>query len=114
MLTGKTVIVHRKETYYDDQHDRVTETVDEVVDNVLIAPGKTSDVTAYTHFEGVQVDFTLGFPKTYPFKSLKGCSISLPAPWNLTGKVIGNPVPNDIDNCPTDWYWTVQIEAQDG
>lgn len=113
-MLGNTVIIHRLTIDYDEDYDRVGKTEDETVDNVLIAPGNTSDIDGQPHFSGVNVDFTLGFPKTYSYKSLRGCTITLPAPWNVTGRVIGDPVPNDPKNCPTQWYLTVYLEVSDG
>lgn len=114
MLNGKTITLHRPTVTYDADHDKVKTYTPETIDNVLIAPGKTSDVVSDAHDDGVEVLYTLGFPKTWQFQSVKNCLVTLPAPWNYTGKVIGDPMPNDIDNCPTDWYCTVELEAYDG
>lgn len=114
MLKGRTVIIHRNKTTYDDNHDRILTKETEEVENVLIAPGSTSDVFSNEHYSGVKIDFTLGFPKTYEYKSLRDCSITLPYPWNCTGRVIGDPIPNDPENCPTNWYLTVYLEVDNG
>lgn len=114
MLVGRTITIHTPAVAYDSEHDRVTSYVDETVHNVLIAPGNTGDVTTDPHVDGVVVDFTLAMPKTWQFHSLKGCTITLPAPWQYTGNVVGDPMPNDIDNCPTAWYCTVQLESHNG
>ena len=114
MISGKTITIHRPTIEYDADHDAVKTYVDEIVNNVVIAPGSTADITADPHVDGIKIAYTLGMPKTWSFHSLKDCLITLPAPWNYTGKVIGDPMPNDIDNCPTSWYCTAQLEAYDG
>ena len=114
MLNGNTVTLHRPTITYDADHDKVKTYTTETIPNVLIAPGKTSDVDEGAHDDGAEVIYTLGFPKTWQFQSVKGCLVTLPAPWSTTGKVIGDPQPNDLDNCPTDWYCTIELEAYDG
>lgn len=113
-MVGNTVTVITSETTYDENKDRVIVPKEEVVENVLIAPGNTSDINAAEHFSGVKIDFTLGFPKTFEYKSLREAQVKLPAPWNVTGRVIGDPIPNDPKNCPTEWYLTVYLEVHNG
>lgn len=114
MLNGKTITLLTPTVTYDEDHDRVTTYTSTTIDNVLIAPHATSDVTSDTHVDGINVDYQLAFPKTWTYQTLKGCLIQLPAPWNYKGKVVGDPIPNDVDNCPTQWYLTVELEAYDG
>ena len=84
----------------------------EVVDNVLISPGATNDLEA-ARPEGVTVDLTLHFPKTFN-KSLEDCKIELPAPYAGVYKVVGNPKPYMIQNTPTNWYMPVEVVAAHG
>jgi hypothetical protein len=82
------------------------------VDNVLVVPGATSELDV-SRPEGVQVAYTLHFPKTFS-ASLEGCVIELPAPWTGTYSVIGCPTPYIEVNTPTPWYMPVEIEAAHG
>lgn len=85
---------------------------EERVDGVLVSPGATDDMEA-SRPEGVEVAFTLHFPKTYS-KSLKGCSVRLPAPWGGTYRVVGDPRPYMAANTPTRWHMPVEVEASHG
>ena len=84
----------------------------ETVADVLIGPGATSDLEA-SRPEGVQVAYTLHFPKSYT-DSLEGCEIELPAPWQGVYRVIGNPGRYMDANTPTRWNMPVEVEAAHG
>lgn len=114
MITGTTVTVLRPTAQRPDRFGNVTygTPTSETVDNVLIAPGATSDLEAGRP-EGVQVAYTLHFPKTYS-ASLEGCSVVLPAPWSGTYRVIGDPSPYMDENTPTPWHMPVEVEAAHG
>lgn len=80
------------------------------VGNVLVAPGSTSDIEAGRP-DGVTVDLTLHFPKTYS-GDLRGCEIDVPGYGRF--KVIGEPKPYMGENTPTDWHMPVEVEACHG
>lgn len=82
------------------------------VDDVLVAPGATSDLEA-SRPEGVTVAYTLHFPKTFT-GSLEGCIVTLPAPWAGDYRVIGDPKPYIDANTPTRWHTPVEVEAAHG
>jgi len=82
------------------------------VDDVLIAPGATESLEA-SRPEGVQVAYTLHFPKTFS-GTLEGCEVVLPAPWAGTYRVIGCPSPYMDENTPTRWHMPVEVEAAHG
>lgn len=82
------------------------------VQDVLVAPGATSDLEA-SRPEGAQVAYTLHFPKTYT-GSLEGCKVKLPAPWAGTYRVIGNPGQYIDANTPTRWHMPVEVEECHG
>lgn len=111
MLRGRTVIVRRETTSYDDDRNPVTATSDEVVKGVLVAPGATSDVAEATRPDGTKVAFTLAFPKPY-VEPLRGCRVSI-AGESGEYAVIGDPRPCR-ENCPTAWWMTAEVEACDG
>lgn len=84
----------------------------ETVDDVLVAPGATSDLEA-SRPEGVSVAYTLHFPKSFT-GSLDGCIVTLPAPWAGDYRVIGDPRPYIDANTPTRWHTPVEVEAAHG
>lgn len=114
MIRGVTVTVKRPGAGTADRFNNIvpgTPTV-ETVDNVLVAPGATSDLEA-SRPEGVRVAYTLHFPKTYT-DSLEGCTVVLPAPWAGEYKVIGDPRSYIDANTPTSWHIPVEVEAAHG
>ena len=84
------------------------------VANVLVEPGPCSALDA-ARPEGVTVDFTLHFPKTWA-GDLRGARVTLPAPraWGNPYRVVGNPEPWMDENCPGDWNMPVEVTATDG
>lgn len=82
------------------------------VDNVLISPGATADLEA-ARPEGVSVDYTLHFPKTFT-GDLEGATVTLPAPWTGVYKVVGKPTPYILANTPTPWCMAVEVAAAHG
>lgn len=114
MIKGVTVTVL---TPTEDGTDRFGEPVagaptEEQVGNVLVAPGSTSDLEA-TRPDGALVALTLHFPKTWT-GDLRGCEVVLPAPWEGTYRVIGEPKPYMDANTPTSWHMPVEVEAVHG
>lgn len=85
---------------------------DSTVDNVLVSPGATADLDA-SRPEGVTVAYTLHFPKSFS-DSLEGCSVTLPAPWTGTYRVIGDPRQYIDANTPTAWHMPVEVERAHG
>lgn len=84
----------------------------ETVDDVLVSPGATSDLEA-SRPEGVQVAYTLHFPKSYT-GNLEGCTVTLPEPWAGDYRVIGDPRAYIDDNTPTRWHMPVEVERAHG
>lgn len=113
MIRGTTVTVTRKTASGTDRLGNVTyTTTTETVDNVLIAPSSTEDLEAARQ-AGVMLACTLHFPKTYT-ASLRGCSVTLPAPYGDTYRVVGDPQPYMTVNCPTPWNRAVDVEVAHG
>ena len=114
MIHGVKVQVLRPGTPTKDRFNNEIpgEPTCEAVHNVLVSPGSTDELDA-SRPNGVQVAFTLHFPKTYT-KSLEGCSVTLPKPWGGTYRVIGQPHPYIDANTPTAWHMPVEIEAAHG
>ena len=120
MISGVAVTVHHPTVSVVDaqvQRDRFGnvvhgQPVDETVGNVLVSPGATADLEA-ARPEGVRVDYTLHFPRGYS-QDLEGCSVTLPAPWSQTVRVIGKPKPYIGVDTPTPWNLPVECEVAHG
>lgn len=110
-MRGETVCVHaRVQTGTDDLNDAVWEDVELEVDNVLVAPGASQDVVSSMRPDGVQVRYTLYFPKTFDGR-LEHCSI------DVRGErldVVGSPRRFDKVNCPTEWWMVVEVACTNG
>lgn len=118
LLHGETVTVLTPSIGYDEHGDEVATWDREVVDNVLVAPGSTADVEDSTRPHGTRAVFTLGFPKGFD-KRLRGCRVVVRCPAGVdeakhTYSVIGDPQPNTLENCPTQWWYTAEVEDVDG
>ena len=110
LLTGETVTV-KTPVYEEDEHNELSVTWKETeVANVVVASGSTSDVEDSTRPYGTRAAFTLAFPKTFD-ASLRGCRCVVRG---SEYAVIGDPHPNTIENCPTAWWYTAEVEAVDG
>ena len=113
MIKGVTVTVRRPSTSATDRFGNAVKTwTTETVNNVLVSPGATLDMEA-ARPEGVTVDLSLHFPKTYS-NTLEGCQVVLPTPWAGTYNVIGAPTPYIDANTPTSWHLPVEVAAAHG
>lgn len=110
LLHGETVAVLTPSYGYDEHMEQVETWEREEVANVLVAPGSTSDIDDSARPYGTRAVFTLGFPKTFS-KPLRGCRVEVRGE---VYSVIGDPQPNNADNCPTAWWYTAEVEAIDG
>ena len=110
LLRGERVTVLTPTVGYDEHGEETVSWEPEGVDNVLVAPGSTSDVTDSTRPGGTRAALRLGFPKTFSAR-LRGCRVAVRG---RTYSVIGDPMPNSADNCPTAWWYTADVEAVDG
>lgn len=82
----------------------IKELVATPVANVLVAPGPSSDL-GEDRPEGVDVKYTLQFPKTFK-GALEGADVI------VRGEkchVIGHPDVYDAAWCPTSWNQTVEV-----
>ena len=110
LIAGETVTVRTPTVGYDEHMEEVVTWEDATVENVVVTPGATSDVLGSTRPDGTRVAFTLGLPKTFT-ASLRGCRCVVRG---IECAVIGDPQPNDAENCPTAWWYTAEVEAVDG
>ena len=113
MIKGVPVVVSTPtSTGVDDFGNPVKTWSEQIVRNVLVSPGATSDLEA-ARPEGVTVAYTLHFPKSFT-GSLEGCLVTLPQPWAGTYRVIGAPGAYIDANTPTAWHMPVEIEVAHG
>lgn len=110
LITGEAVTVLRPSVSYDEHMEAVETLEREDVENVVVAPGSTSDVEDSTRPHGTRAVFTLCFPKSYS-KRLRGCHVVVRG---SEYAVIGDPQPSTLENCPTPWWLTAEVEAVDG
>lgn len=117
LLRGETVVVLTPSASYDEHMEEVETWGRTVVENVLVAPGSTSDVDGSTRPHGTRASLTLGFPRGFS-APLRGCRVVVrpeggEGDSRSTYAVIGDPKPCG-DGCPTAWRYTVEVEAIDG
>ena len=113
MIKGVAVDVYSEVESGKDRFGNVIYTTTKTtVENVLVAPGATSDLEA-ARPEGVRVAYTLHFPKTFN-GTLEGAIIELPAPWTGRYSVIGEPTSYIDANTPTLWHMPVEVQAAHG
>lgn len=112
MIVGETVTVRAYESSGEDDFGaEIREWGDEAtVPNVLIAPSSTADLTGSTRPDGVSVDLTLHFPRTYT-APLRGRRVMVRG---VLYDVVGDPVPYTDANTPTAWDRPVDCTEVDG
>ena len=112
MIVGETVVVERRvEVGRDPGNSPIYEWVPEVVENVLVAPGPRNDVTDSTRPDGVEVRFTLHFPKGCP-ETLRGARVSFRGKAPLD--VIGDPAHYTEANTPGVWSMPCELGKVEG
>ena len=80
------------------------------VGNVLVAPGTSPDATDTNRPDGVEVVFTLHFPKTYT-ASLRGCRVLV---GGTEYSVVGDPQAYEEWNTPGPWNRPVEVSRMEG
>lgn len=78
--------------------------------HALVAPGSTSDVEGSIRPDGVEVIYSLHWPKT-DTRTLKGKRVEVRGEQYT---VIGDPQPYTAANTPGDWNRPVQVKAVSG
>lgn len=112
MIAGESVVVERPVTGSPDPFGGVSVTwVSESVDNVLVSPGPRSDVVESNRPSGVDVRWTLHFPKGYP-ATLRGARVRVRGGDPLD--VIGDPQHYTEANTPGAWSMPCEVGRVDG
>ena len=110
LIAGETVTVRTPTVGYDEHMEEVPSWSARAVQNVVVTPGATSDVTDATRPAGTRVAFTLGFPKTFT-DPLRGCHVLVRG---IECAVIGDPQPYTAENVPGAWNYTAEVARVDG
>ena len=110
LIVGEAVTVRTPSVGYDEHMEEVVTWDEAVVQNVVVTPGATSDVTDSTRPAGTRVAFTLGFPKSFA-ASLRGCRVTVRG---IECAVVGDPQPYTADNVPGAWNYTAEVGRVDG
>lgn len=112
MIVGETVVVERRtQVGVDPGNNAVFEWAPESVDDVLVAPGARADVVESVRPAGVDVRYTLHFPKGYP-ATLRGARVRVRGQEPLA--VVGDPDHYIAANTPTRWSMPVEVGRVDG
>lgn len=110
-MKGETV---RVRTFTDGEPDPfgspVRSEVVSTVENVLVQPGASNDVSESNRPDGVLVRYTLHFPKTFS-GDLEGAEVEVRGEWL---EVIGSPKPYTMENTPTQWWLPAEVKRTDG
>ena len=112
-MVGKKVTVRTPSYAYDANKNEVVSWTSVEVDDVLIAPKSTADANGEDRTHGTRATVVFGFPKGFS-ASLRGCKVVCPAPFSGTWDIVGDPVPNIAENCPTRWWYTAEGVRADG
>lgn len=110
LISGENVTVRTPTIGYDEHMEEVPSWSARLVENVVVTPGATSDVTDSTRPDGTRVAFTLGFPKTFT-APLRGCHCVVRG---IECEVIGDPQPYTPGNVPGPWNYTAEVARVDG
>lgn len=109
VFQAEQVTVVRDNVSYDDLGEPIYGDQEREQVDVLVQPGTTTDLDA-TRPNGVEVVFTLHFPKSYT-KSLQACRIE--ARGDIY-EVVGDPQPYTPENTPGNWNLPVEVKRVDG
>lgn len=108
-MRGEVVTIwHSEEVSVDAFNKPVYEWQSESVDNVLVAVGTQADKIESNRLDGVEVKYTLYFPKTYT-GSLLHAEVEVRSE---RLKVIG--FPDRWNNCPTQWNMVCEVGVVNG
>ena len=112
MIVGETVgVLSKQKVGVDALNSPIFDWVSEGdVEDVLVAPGSTSDVEGSIRPDGVEVVFTLHWTKA-DVRSLKGKRVKVRGE---SFAVIGDPQPFTDANTPGVWNRPVQVSEVDG
>ncbi len=110
LVAGETVTVLTPSVSYDGHMEQAVTWEETEVENVVVAPGTTTDVPETSRPDGTRAAFTLGFPKSFS-APLRSCHVIVRG---AECAVIGDPQPLTPENTPGPWNLTAEVERVDG
>lgn len=111
MIVGEIVKVSTtSESSIDPYGAPILTEIWSIVENVLVAPGSSKDVTGQIRPDGIEVVYELHFPKTFD-EPLAGRQVEVRGE---VFDVIGDPKPYTLENTPTQWWMPVKVRAVSG
>ena len=112
MFSGESVTIKRPTYAYDENHDRIETWTDETLSNVLFGRPTTEQMDEAMRLYSVEISYTLGIPNTY-LPSLRGCKVYRSRDGKMY-RILGDPQPRPIENCPTPWNREASAVIVDG
>lgn len=107
MIKGIPVIIRiRKEIGKDEFYKPIYEYIDEVVENVLVAPTNSDDIITSTDLTGKKAVYTLAIPKGDTHDWID-CIVRF---YDQEWHTIGYPLEGIEENIPLDWNKKVMVE----
>lgn len=114
MIRGERILVEvRSDTALDELGNQIEGFAPSIkVENVLVTPGSTNDLTGSIRPDGDKNQLTLHFPKTFDTTTdLRGARVTVRGETYL---VQGSPTPYTAANTPTAWIMPVTVERVEG
>lgn len=110
-MRGEEVTVRLKvKDGQDALNNAVWKDQDVTVSNVLVAPGTSGNINDSTRPDGVQIKYTLYFPKTFDMR-IDNAQVKVRDEWLY---VVGAPRHYDKVNCPTKWWMVAEVGGSHG
>lgn len=108
MIKGMTIVLKTKVQTGVDGFDRPTyQYIDELVENVLVYPGASSDILSTIDLTGNKTIYTLAIPKgdTHNWKN------QIVEFFGRKWKTVGVPLEGIEENIPLEWNKKVTVEC---
>lgn len=101
-------LTRREPTGTDDMNDPTfTDLEPETITNVIVADGAQSNAGEPERPQGIDVARTLYLPRAWPWRSLRGASVTIDG---TSYWVLGDPHPVETNLTPTG-HWPVAVQA---
>lgn len=112
MISGEQVVLLTPTIAYDENKDEIETWTETPINNVLFGRPSTTQIDEVMRLYSVEISYALGIPKTFK-GSLRGCLVRRLRD-GLVYRVLGDPQPLPIENCPTPWNREAAAVIVDG
>lgn len=112
MISGEQVVLLTPTIAYDENKDEIETWTETPINNVLFGRPSTTQIDEVMRLYSVEISYALGIPKTFE-DSLRGCLVRRLRD-GLVYRVLGDPQPLPIENCPTPWNREAAAVIVDG